>query len=80
MLPAIFYDFTQYSLLYGSSLPKAKVMQPTVFSVWPSASAKGHIKPKADLCTVDSPKKQIRLLVFWENLQPANLLMVLSDL
>ena len=57
--------------------------------------AKGQIKPKADWCAVDSPKKeqtsffavkskkakkQIGSFVFWENLRRANLLMVLSDL
>ena len=56
---------------------------------------KDQIKPQADLCTVDSPKKrttefgflfavkrkkQIRSFVFWENLRRANLLTVLSDL
>ena len=56
---------------------------------------KGQIKPKADWRAVDSPKKRTNefllfafllftaketLLVFWENLRRANLLLVLSDL
>ena len=55
-------------------------------------ATKGQIKPKVD-CTVHrrfsqksffcfswQKQKQIRLLVFWENLQSANLILVLYDL
>ena len=66
-------------------------MKRNVGAVW-KLPAKGQIKPKADLRTVESSKKQTKkfffcrekqnknLLVFWENLQHANLFMVLADL
>ena len=84
----------------SSSIPSMSNHNSTPeFSTVPSTPtpAKGQIKPLADFCAVDSPKKRTNkfdlfavkskkanktnlFVRFWENLQRANLLSVLSDL